>query len=308
MRISISYYLFSQIKKWICSSISLVIASSIYSQDTLRNQIVRDSVIINSYLQSSLSASYSDQRNWLGQDFKNLSFAGSINYSHNASAKGWRHQHIAMADLSYLKFIDSLWFKNTNRIAINLLWHEQQSKILHSYSLAFQSQFLPSYQYNYDYEKRIMVRSHSAYSFNPSALELGYGALLQFWQTSSINFAFASLRFTSTPKPSAISADELPHFATTNRSYLNINYGFSVSTNIRKKMGDRVEWWNNSRVFCNAVDREHINFECLNRINIKLWKYLQLRFDTKLAYNPQLNYNIQFSQEVLVGIFFEKAK
>jgi hypothetical protein len=41
---------------------------------------------------------------------------------------------------------------------------------------------------------------------------------------------------------------------------------------------------------------------------VKLWKYIQLRFDTRLAYNPMLNYDLQFRQEALVGFFYERNK
>lgn len=41
---------------------------------------------------------------------------------------------------------------------------------------------------------------------------------------------------------------------------------------------------------------------------VKLWKYLQLRLDTRLAYNPLFTYDMQFRQEVLLGFFYEHRK
>jgi len=270
--------------------------------------LAQDSTTTSTFLQTSLSASYTANNNWQGQDFKNLSFAGSINYRYGRSTLNWRQQHFLMANLSYLKFIDSLWLKNTDVINIQLLWNEEQAKIQHSYSVLFQSQFLPAYNHSYNHELRKNIKSKSSYSFNPASLDLAYGAIFSFWDFSNINFAIANLRFSSSPRFSTSQQIEPPHFANTNHAFLNLSYGFSISTNIRKKIGDRVEWWNNSRIFCNAADRDHLNFDFNNRINVKLWKCLQLRFDTRLAYNPLVNYKIQFGQEVLLGVFFEKAK
>lgn len=268
----------------------------------------QDTTLTSTYLQTSLATSYSAQSNWQGQDYKNLSFAGSFNYRHQLQKVNWRHQHMVLADLSFLKFIDSLWLKNNDRLQVSLLWNDQQKKILHSYSVQFQTQFLPTYQYGYDYELRKTNRTKMASTFNPSALELGYGAVWNFWETSNINFAFATMRFTTLPRNANMQMQDLPHFAKTDNTYLNLSYGFALTTNIRKQLGDRVEWWNNSRVFCNAADKDHITFEFNNRINVKLWKFLQLRFETKLGYNPAMNYQIQFGQEVLLGMFFERQK
>lgn len=67
-------------------------------------------------------------------------------------------------------------------------------------------------------------------------------------------------------------------------------------------------WVNNSRFFGNGLDQDHVNFQFSNMVIVKLWKYLQLRLDTRLAYNPMLNYKMQFRQEALIGFFYERNK
>ena len=49
-----------------------------------------------------------------------------------------------------------------------------------------------------------------------------------------------------------------------------------------------------------------MNLQLSNMVIVKLWKYLQLRFDTRLAYNPLLNDKMQFRQEALIGFFYER--
>ena len=85
-----------------------------------------------------------------------------------------------------------------------------------------------------------------------------------------------------------------------------MSYGFGLITSINKPIGTRLQWINNTRIFGNGLDKDHVNFDFGNMLIVKLWKYIQFRFDTRLAYNPMLNYNIQFRQEALVGFFYER--
>ena len=62
---------------------------------------------------------------------------------------------------------------------------------------------------------------------------------------------------------------------------------------------------NDSRLFFNALNRTAINFDFNNRIAIRFLKYLQLRFDLHLIYNPDYSKNLQYRQEVLLGVFYE---
>lgn len=39
---------------------------------------------------------------------------------------------------------------------------------------------------------------------------------------------------------------------------------------------------------------------------VKLWKYILFRFDTRMAYNAMLNYQVQFRQEALIGFLYER--
>jgi hypothetical protein len=86
------------------------------------------------------------------------------------------------------------------------------------------------------------------------------------------------------------------------------SYGFGLVTAINKPFGKHVQWLNNSRAFCNGFDKDHVSFDVANMLIVKLWKYIQFRFDTRLAYNPLLNYDLQFRQEALVGFFYERIR
>ncbi len=98
------------------------------------------------------------------------------------------------------------------------------------------------------------------------------------------------------------------HLAETGTSVFDMQYGGSVVVAINHPLTDRIDWINSSRFFYNAFDRDHVSMDFMNRFSIKLWKYLQLRIESRAGYDPMMSYNIKFSQEFLLGVFYERRK
>jgi hypothetical protein len=256
----------------------------------------------------ALSASYATSTNWGGQDLRNYSSASNLLYRHNLFSDGYSHAHLVAADLGYLKFVDSTWVKHMDRLQVNLLWYSGSRKLNHSYSLVLATQFLPNTVLEYNLETLLNEERSVGGFMNPFTLDGSYGAVWSFWQGSNINFAFATLRFSAAPKSSIGPAFTDASMIEGLNAYYFVNYGFSFTTAIKKPIGKHLEWINNSRFFVNGVNRNNVNFDFNNMVVVKLWKYIQLRIDTRFAYNPMLNYDLQFRQEVLLGFFYERKK
>ena len=259
-------------------------------------------------LYSSLSTSYATSSNWNGQDLRNFALQGNVLYSHNLFAATHSHSHQLMADLGYLKYVDSTWEKSLDRLQVNLLWNNTGKKFNTSYTVAFGTQFLPASFPEYDMEQDKLVNRAVGGFLNPFNLQLGYGGVFTFWQKSNINFAFATVQFSSSPKETTATTFTDANVIEGKKAFYFLNYGFSIAAAINKNFGERVQWVNNTRFFGNGLDRDHVNLQLSNMVIVKLWKYLQLRFDTRLAYNPLLNYKMQFRQEALIGFFYERNK
>ncbi|MFM9984780.1 MAG: hypothetical protein ACKVOK_06070 [Flavobacteriales bacterium] len=293
--------------KGLCNKLKVLVAIMFVATSTF-GAFSDSTISVLSQLNAALSSSYTANANWQGQDFQHYAFAGSLNARHQKMGGQWNHQHMILCDLSYLKFIDSLWIKNTDRLQVNLLWSEEGTRFRHSYTLNFSTQLLPSFQYSYDYERRINIKERTAWGFCPATLEAGYGMTRQFWETSNINLAFATVRMSALPRTAAFESVRDEQLVRGNRAYFKMEYGLMLAANIQKKLNDRVVWMNTSRLFCNAFNRDQITIDVQNRITIQLWKFLQLRFETRVAYNPLVNYHFQFSQEVMLGAGFEFVK
>lgn len=276
--------------------------------DTMVVQPVTSPEFLSSSLYSSLSTSYATSSNWNGQDLRNFALQGNVLYSHNRFATMRSHAHQFMADLGYLKYVDSTWEKSLDRLQVNLLWNNTGRKFNSSYTVAFGTQFLPASLPEYDFEQDKIINRSVGGFLNPFNLQLGYGGVFTFWGRSNINFAFATVQFNSSPKEMTALAFTDVNVIEGKKAFYFLNYGFSIAAAINKNFGERVQWVNNTRIFGNGLDRDHVNLQLSNMVIVKLWKYLQLRFDTRLAYNPLLNYKMQFRQEALIGFFCERSK
>jgi hypothetical protein len=239
---------------------------------------------------------------------RNFTFLGNIQYRHNSADSLSMHAHQVLADLGYLKFVDSIWTKNLDRFQVNLLWATSAKRFRHSYTAVLSTQFLPNKSTEWDSETAKLVERDVGGFLRPFSLEVGYGAMLSFWQTSNINFAFATLKLSAYPKETTAPAFADATFIQGGDMNYYMSYGLGVTTAINKSFGTRLQWINNSRGFCNGFDKDHVNFDVSNMLIVKLWKYIQFRFDTRLGYNPMLNHQLQFRQEALVGFFYERLR
>ena len=263
---------------------------------------------VSSLFYGALSASYAASDNWAGQNTHNYAVTSNVAYRHNSFGTGWGHAHHFMADMGYLRFVDSTWVKNIDRLQTNFLWNGSGRRLNQSYAIAFASQFLPNKVMQYDFAENRSKEQKVGGFLNPFTLDIGYGAVWTFWSTSNLNFAFATLRLSSSPKETTAPAFTDVHVVEGRNAYYFLTYGFSIAATVNRSFGQHVQWLNNTRVFGNGMDRDHVNFDFSNMVIIKLWKYLQVRLDTRLAYNPMLNYNMQFRQEVLLGFFYERKR
>jgi hypothetical protein len=273
---------------------------------TSKAQTSSDTTIVSTTLYTSLCTSYTANKNWQGQDFQNIAFNSNILFKHNLSSNKLKHAHVIIADLGYLKFVDSIWTKSQDRIQLNLLWNSQQGRIKHSYSFSLNSQFMPNKRAVFNEEMNRIIETKVGGIFQPFSAEIGYGAVVNFWKKCNINFAFATINFSGYPRDFPSNKISDVHFASSHKNFYDMAYGLSLQTNIQKPIEKHLEWINNSRFFANQFDKNHVNFDLNNRFIIKIWKYLQVRLDTKISYNPLVNYHLQFSQEILFGLFYQK--
>ena len=92
----------------------------------------------------------------------------------------------------------------------------------------------------------------------------------------------------------------------TNNSYIRSRYGCSLQLILDESFRNKTILLDHqSNIVANSLSAEGIRMDIQNRISFKLFRYLQLRFDTRLLYDPSFSYKMQYRQEVLLGIFYD---
>lgn len=299
----IAIYRFSLITLLLCI---ISIDAYSYVQDTSEK---KDSIVSRFLLfNGSASASYSDQHNWDTDTRSSVSLSGNFQYRHRLKKfTGWGHDHCILSELSYHNLSDSTWIKGNDFLKINLNWKwDAGKKWLQSCRVYFTTQWMNSYSQNF--ENTGSKRWQSGFG-NPLTLEAGYGISGYFWKNSDLSVQFATARINARPRLNYDKRNEneidnsllvLPH------SYIRSEYGFSAWLNIREVYwNESIIWENTSGLFFNALNRTSLNLDISNRFAYRFLKFMQVRFDTRILYDPAISYRMQYRQEILLGVFYE---
>lgn len=265
-----------------------------------------DSVILRRQLwRGDLSGSYVTERDWTGQAGNYILLKGLAEARFRKKLmNGWQHEHYVHTQLGYTAITDSIWIKSADVVKIQLRWMEENNrKVMHTYSLRFQTQWLSTWRMNEN------SRQWMAGFMNPSGLELGYSFSWYFLENSSLMLTPATLQLSLTPRNLFTMSNVEDPALRLRHANMYSRYGFSGTLNMEESFYDNVLVLSHqSHLFFNAISSEKIQFDVTNRVSIRFLKYLQLRLDTQLLYQPEQLKKIQYRQEVLLGIFYEKRK
>lgn len=216
---------------------------------------------------------------------------------------GWRFDHYFISQTGYAVFSDSGWFKSADAFRIQLRWLEKsERRMTHTYSANLQSQWLNSWQ------SAGAEKVWQGGFMNPSLMEIGYSFTLSFLKNSNLLLTPATLQVNVQPRKIRAPGDESP-FLKSGKSLVYTRYGFSGYLTIDESFyNNTLLLQHQSHLFFNALTTRQIQFDISNRICIRFLKYMQLRLETTLIYLPEQSLQIQYRQEVLLGIFYEKRK
>lgn len=273
--------------------------------DTLKTQrldLPTSRFEINSYF----ATSFSYHKNWQRSRNNTISLNGSFTARHDKTTNVSEHHFLFKSDLSYTKFIDSIWQKETDTWMLSLQWNKKaDNKFTRSWSLLANGQYLNTYSYVYGNDQRIHKKIVGDWSA-PSSLEMGWGFNYAITQQSRINVTLATIKSSTRPRQ----ADELvpENLFSFKRGYVVSDYGFGTQIFIKEYIGySKLLWENVTTFFGNGISKDRIQFQTSNKLTMKVWKYMQIVFDTRIVYDPLFSYKLQFRQELIIGTYWGKT-
>ncbi len=252
-----------------------------------------------------LSGSYVTERNWWDEQLQFITVKSLAEARYRKKRQGGRqHEHYFHTQLGYAAFPDSVWVKDADIIRIQLKWMDKgKYGALQTWSVRFQSQWLTTWGYG------DAGREWKAGFMNPAKFELSYAYSWDFLNSSNLMINPATLQVNVQPKSAILyNESETPAIKGRNANVYS-RYGFSAVLSMEESFCDDVILLSHqSHLFFNALSPQHIQFDLYNRVCFRFLKYLQIRLETTLGYLPEQSLKLQYRQEVLLGIFYEKRK
>jgi hypothetical protein len=258
------------------------------------------------WLSGSLTAAFAQEDNGNDNHYSTLSFQGLADVMYRGKTKNkYTFQHIFKSEVSYLHFIDSIWMINSDYFKLLLQWNKASEKKWEtSWTLYLSSRWLNRYDYVYidGQQQNKWLEGF----LNPARIEFSYGWNKSFWKFSSFSGSLASIKINSIPRNGYYQQPDEKNLMVTKHSYIQSEYGLNLQLLINESyFKNLIVWRHQSRVFANAFNKRGVHLDVSNRVAVHFLKFMELRFDTKVFFDPDYNSKLQFRQEVLLGVFYQ---
>jgi hypothetical protein len=249
-----------------------------------------------------LSAAYNMQKNWNGNQASFITFQTGWLADYHKDKEGLHTFHHLNTEISYIYYPDSIWKTNTDYIKLNLQWNRKKNNRWEcNTSLFFTTRYLN--KYNNNSNNKFWQEGF----LNPMELSFSYGWKRRVFKKSTINISFSTLRMMVTPA-SRINLKNEATVQLKNNTIITGQYGFQAQSFINETFcNDRLHWINDSRIYINQLSEKGVLFDAHNILAIKIYKFLELRIDTKLQYDYQMSSKLRFKQEALLGVFYSNG-
>lgn len=222
-----------------------------------------------------------------------ISFINILNSSSNKSKKEFTLNY------AFVKFIDSLWIKTIDELKINYnLAHENPNRI-RSLNFNLKTQLSNTYR-NYKTYKKLIEEPGF-----PLKMNLGFGFNFQLNRNSIIQFSLFESQLILISSRIEVEREKFNRWK--NGIEYNKQIGMALNTSIDFPISNKVIWKNNSHFFMNGFHKNDYNFDFYNRFIYSIRKKINISLESQMILNPVFSPTIQFRNELLIGIKFNKV-
>jgi hypothetical protein len=258
-------------------------------------------------LNTQVSASLSLLNNWKNESNTQYVLMLYSVYQSNRKSTQIEFNNRLELQVGGTGYIDSLFKKDTDRFAWQGMMKRSGRKISHAFNGGFNTMLFDQYSFSSDPVTRSIIRKQTGSFGNPSALEFGYGLGLSFWKNSTVGISLASARFHVDPvfesSPSA-GQNRIMDFR---NSILVFDYGISCQWAIERGFRNLI-WTTAGNFFVKGWRNDAVRFDSSHSMRYKLMKFLQLKADVRWVFEPLESMSMQYRNEWLFGIVYEKNR
>jgi hypothetical protein len=255
------------------------------------------------YFRSSAAFSVTGQENWYGSSAGAISLSGSFDLKYRKKKDKRISEHRFRGDLGFLKPDNQPWSKSNDQLRLQFQWIKySEAKWYTSYSAKLFTQWLSTWKINPE-----KTNSEIWYGgfMNPFSFDFSFDFTKSLLNNSRLHVSLATVSVTAVPLKRSLPGEESAVFVT-DHSLIRSRYGCSLQLMMDEKFRNNTILLDHSSfIVANAISAEGVRAEIQNRISFKLFRHIQLRFDTRILYDPDFSLKMQYRQEVLLGIFYE---
>lgn len=275
----------------------------------MQASVVVDSIsVVTRKLVAGVNSTFVNSSNWKGSTVNTFSVSVDADYLFNKISEKSTTLFSTKTEIGYTKFIDSIWNKHADKLNSQLIWKQKKKRLDSSFSAALTAQLLNSYLYDYDPTTNKNRKQRTGGFFNPASFETGFGFGITFWNTSIFNLSLASARILIDPNNEKTAASGKKYIGAVDKGVVLFDYGCSMQILALKELYKKVEINSSSKFFVNGFDKYRVQLDMVHKFNYSIWKWLQVRADIKIVYDPLFSTKLQYRNELLFGVFYDSTK
>lgn len=264
-----------------------------------------DSLIINNINKLQLSGFYTfsfdiNKRNSLNE-IKSWSFLlnQTINYRKEKNNKEFRLE--LRADLSYVKYIDSIWIKSNDAFLLNysiLKISNKKSKT--TFNLNVRSSIADEWLYKKSGNNYLKTWRNGP--MTPGCIILSYGKNINIRKKSNLLLGIGGLEIKTfnTGQPSNDSA-----FIKWGNVGIDLSYGLNLGITINEQFSKFIALENRSVFFLKKPEKPEWNMDLQSRLWISIYKSLRLKIENKIYFESKDPSSLKTRNEFLLGVFIK---
>jgi hypothetical protein len=253
-----------------------------------------DSIDAKAAVSGFLATSFMLNKNW--NEISNSSILLSANFKYkNRSSETVKTITEVNAELSYIRFIDSIWVKNSDRFYFSNIWQLDHGSIRQTVSLNITTQMTDTWL---ETEEPRLWKSGPLV---PAMIIAGYGFIYKFSSVNYINLLFPAYKIGTIPVDGYFPDDM--NFIRRTRDYLLYHqYGMQIQMSIYQRFAHKFIFENSSNYYITRTLLKNFTVDIRNTLSFFPVKNFKLRIENKILFDKTISDSFQFKYEFLLGL------
>jgi hypothetical protein len=280
------------------SGIIFLLLLHFFSVSAQNDSLRADSTGGKSCLSGFIATTFLLNKNWKEMNNSSILLSLNLRYQNKSTVKTKSITDI-FAELSYIKFIDSIWVKNNDRFFFSNIFQLDHGKIRQTISINFTSQITDTWIESETGSPN--QRLWKSGPLIPATIVTGYGFIYKPMPYNYINISFPSYKIGTLPADGYYD-DDLKIVKRSEKYVMYHQYGLQFQMCVSQKISSGIFFESSSNIFIEQRLFKNIYFDVRNTLSIYPLKNFKLRIENKIVYDKMVSEAFQWKYDFLFGV------